>query len=72
MRVFVNERPVDVPAGATVQAAVAAADPALADRLGQGAYATDGRGIQVDPAAVLDAGAILRVITSARRQDADA
>lgn len=72
MRVFVNERPVDVPAGSTVQGAVAVADPALADRLGHGAYATDGRGIQVDPGAILSAGAILRVITPARRADADA
>lgn len=71
IRVFVNERPVDVPAGASVAAAVAGLDAALGDELASGtARATDARGIEVDPAAVVHAGAIFRVV--ARRTGADA
>jgi hypothetical protein len=72
LRVYVNERPVDVEGGATVRAAVAAADAALAAALADGrAYATDGRGIRIAPDAALAAGAIVRVVVSARRPDAD-
>ena len=68
IRVFVNERPVSVPPGAAVLDAVRAFDAVLADRLAAGgAYATDGRGVPVEPAAILGAGAILRVIVPARR-----
>jgi hypothetical protein len=74
MPVFVNEIPVRVPSGGTALQAVAAVDQNLADRLGAGeAYVTDGRGIRLAPEDVLSAGAILRVIVSARRApDADA
>jgi len=48
----------------------------LLARLDDGtAYLTDGRGIRIDPGAPLAAGAILRVVKSARRaseSDADA
>jgi hypothetical protein len=65
--VFVNDRPVAAPAGATAAEAVALADPALAGALRDGrAFLTDGRGIRLDPAAGLHAGAILRVVVSAR------
>jgi hypothetical protein len=71
--VYVNERPVDVPTGADVRHAAAAADPALGEALDAGrAYATDGRGIRIAADAVLAAGSILRVVVSARRPDADA
>lgn len=73
MPVFVNERPVKVAAGGTALQAVASLDPSLADRLAAGeAYVTDGRGIRLAPEDILSAGAILRVIISARRApDAD-
>ena len=68
IRIFVNERGLLVPAGATVSEAVTAFDPSLAGSLeGGGATVTDARGIAVAPDAPLFAGAILRVIVSARR-----
>lgn len=74
MPVFVNEKPVQVAAGGTALQAVAALDIDLAGRLRVGeAYVTDGRGIRLAPGDILAAGAILRVIVSARRvPDADA
>jgi len=67
LRCFVNERGQTVPAGATVQEAVAAFDPLLAARVGKGeAYVTDARGIRVAPDHPLTGGAILRVVVSAR------
>jgi hypothetical protein len=73
IRVYVNERAVEVPRGADVRTAVLVADPVLGAALADGrAHATDGRGIRIDPAAPLTAGAILRVVVSARRPDADA
>jgi hypothetical protein len=73
--VFVNERPVRLPAGASMAAAVAAFDPALAARLAAGeAQLTDGRGIVLAPDTPLFAGAILRCAVRARRgaEEADA
>ena len=68
VRAFVNERPVDLPDGATVGDAVRAVDAALADRLAEGAaFATDGRGIEMAADRVLRPGAIVRVVVSARR-----
>lgn len=71
--VFVNERPVAVPAGSTVADAVARLDPALGERLRRGEVrATDARGLDLDAGAPLAAGHILRVAGSARRRDDDA
>ena len=68
IRVFVNASPVDLRAGADVAEAVRAADPSLAEKIvGGTAYVTDGRGIEVDPAARLTGGSILRVVVRARR-----
>ena len=71
VRVFVNERPVEVARGATVRDAVAALDRSLADMLsadGGGAYVTDGVGRAVDAAdPVGEAGAVLRVVVTTRR-----
>ncbi len=69
LRVFINERPVDVARGAAVRDAVAALDRGLADLLAsEGAYVTDARGLPVDAGdAVGEAGAVFRVVVSARR-----
>ncbi len=66
--VFVNDRCVSVAPGTTAHAAALAADPSLAESLGAGrAHLTDGRGIRMDLGAIVGAGAIIRVVTSARR-----
>jgi hypothetical protein len=73
--VFVNERALAVPAGATVRAAVRAFDESLESRVAAGsAYVTDGRGIRVEPDTPLAAGSILRIVVSGRRlpEEADA
>lgn len=73
IRVYVNERPVDVPGGATALAAVTAFDAGLGGALGAGsARVTDARGIELDPAAPLHAGSILRVMGRRAGTDADA
>lgn len=65
---FVNERPVEVARGAAVRDAVAAFDRSLADLLAaDSAYVTDARGLRVDAGdPVAEAGAVFRVIVSAR------
>jgi adenosine deaminase len=72
MRVFVNAKAVDVPRGALVRDAVAAADAGLAELLdGANAYVTDATGRACDAAdPVGEAGAVLRVVVSARREAA--
>ena len=76
LRVFVDSIAVDVAPGAVARDAVAACDADVLARLDDAtAYLTDGRGIRLDPGAPLSAGAILRVVKSARRgtdSDADA
>jgi len=69
LRVFVNERPVDVARGASVRDAVAALDQALAALLSDGAaYVMDATGRTVDAGdPVGEAGAVLRVVVTARR-----
>ena len=69
LRVFVNEQPVKVARGASVRDAVIALDRALADLLGSGAaYVTDATGRTVDAGdPVGEAGAVLRVVVTARR-----
>lgn len=72
IRVFVNANAVDLPAGADVAQALRAFDAALEPSVASGAaYVTDGRGIEVEPAARLAAGAILRVVVRARRPGRD-
>ena len=78
IRVYVNDRPLDVSSGATACDAVRHLDPALADRVIAGtASLTDARGIGLAADAVLAPGAIVRVVGRARRDapgdgDADA
>jgi hypothetical protein len=77
IRVFVNASAVDLPAGADVAQAVRTFDATLEPSIASGAaYVTDGRGIEIAPAARLSGGAILRVVLRARRGsrggDADA
>lgn len=69
MRTFVNDKAVDVPRGAGVRDAVAAADTGLARLLETGdAYVTDAAGRPIDAGdAVGEAGAVYRVVVSARR-----
>jgi hypothetical protein len=70
IRVFINTRAVDLPAGADVSQAVRAFDAALETSIAEGAaFVTDGRGIEIDPASRLASGAILRVIVRARRSE---
>ena len=73
IRVFVNTTALDLPSGSDVSHAVRAYDPDLAASLARGAaVVTDGRGIEIDPAAPLASGSILRVAVRARRGvDAD-
>jgi adenosine deaminase len=70
MRVFVNDKPVEVPRGARVRDAVAQADDGLARLLeGSEAYVTDSAGRPIDAGdAVGEAGAVFRVVVSARRE----
>ena len=71
--VFVNGHCVRVPPGEPAAGAVALHDAALARQLAAGrAYVTDGRGIRLAPDAPVHAGAILRVVVSARREPDEA
>lgn len=69
LRVFVNERPVDVARGAAVRDVVRRFDRDLADLLeGGAAYVTDAVGRPLDAGdPVREAGAVFRVVVTARR-----
>ncbi len=70
--VFVNDRRLEVARGISALEAAVQTDPSLAEGLAEGrVYLTDGRGITVDPTAPLGAGAIVRVVRSARRPAAE-
>jgi len=70
MRVFVNDKAVDVPRGARVRDAVAQADDGLARLLDSAAYVTDAAGRTIDAGdAVGEAGSVYRVVVSARRAE---
>lgn len=72
MRVFVNATPLEVEPGTEVEGAVRAHDATLAAKLVSGAaFVTDARGIELPLNARLSAGAILRVVVSARRGEGD-
>lgn len=67
VRVYINDRGVDIPGGSTAETAVRIADPVLAQALAAGAaFITDGRGIPCPRGEPLHQGAILRVIVSSK------
>lgn len=69
IRVYVNERAVDLPPGAAALTAVGALDAELGAAVAEGrAYITDGRGLRLAGDAPLAAGAILRVVRPARQR----
>ena len=69
MRVFVNDKAVEVARGARVRDAVAQADDALARLLDSAAYVTDAAGRPIDAGDVVgEAGSVYRVVVSARRE----
>ncbi len=74
LTVFVNGARVEVPAGATVMDAVAAADPAAAEALGRGERAVaDSRGLPVGSGALLTGGFVMRLVSArARAAEPDA
>ena len=68
IRVYVNGRGVDVPAGSLAIDAVRASDAKVAELVSAGDRAlTDSRGLELDPSEVLVAGSIVRVISGRRR-----
>ena len=71
--VFINGHCIRLSAGATVSQAVAQHAPDLAEKVAAGAaYVTDGRGIRIEEGQAVHAGAIFRVIVSARRSQDEA
>ena len=72
IRIFVNGTRLDLPAGSTVGDALATFDQSFTGKLAAGAlYVTDGRGVEIDSAATLTNGAILRAVVRAQRGMAD-
>ncbi len=68
IRVYVNARGVDVPAGSVALDAVRAFDPSTADLVAARDRAlTDSRGLPVEPDANLYMGAILRIVSGRHR-----
>jgi hypothetical protein len=71
--VFINGQCIRLPQGETVAQAVALHAPDLAEKIAAGAaYVTDGRGIRIEESQAVHAGAIFRVIVSARRNQDEA
>jgi hypothetical protein len=71
LRVFVNERGLDLPAGATALDAVRARDAAEGARVAAGErQITDSRGLPIAADAAAYAGAIYRTIAARRAADA--
>ncbi|MEO8633867.1 MAG: hypothetical protein ABI587_01185 [Gemmatimonadales bacterium] len=73
IRIYLNERGLSLPAGATARDALRAAAMELLPEADAGtALITDGRGLPVPLGTVLEAGTILRAARSSRRAaDAD-
>jgi hypothetical protein len=72
VRVFVDGRGLDAPAGATALDAVAARSPADADAVRAGrVLITDSRGLAISPDTALFNGAVLRLIPNRERDNAD-
>ncbi|MES3033434.1 MAG: hypothetical protein V4813_05495 [Gemmatimonadota bacterium] len=72
VRVYVNARGYDLPAGATALEAVRVADSGEADAIAQGTrQITDSRGLPVSPETPVYGGVIYRVVSS-RVRDGEA
>ena len=72
VRVFVNGRGLDAPAGGTALDAVAAQSPADAEAVRAGRLlVTDSRGLPIRPETALFNGAVLRLIPNRERDSAD-
>lgn len=72
MRIFIDEQPTDIEPGTTTLDAIRQVDPGLGQSVAAGdAHVTDGVGRSLPPEAVLEPGAILRVIRSPLRKPAD-
>ncbi len=72
IRVYLNQRVVDLPAGTLVAEAIRIAEPELSQSLESGkARVTDGRGLDLPLDQPLANGAILRIIISSRRGSGD-
>lgn len=68
VRVFVNERGVSVPAGATALDAVKVNFPGDAEGIAAGRLRlTDSRGLPVPPETIVNGGSIFRVVTARER-----
>ena len=68
IRAYVNGRAVDVPEGSSALDAVRLADPAAAEAVAAGSRAlADSRGLPMDPAGILAAGTIMRIVSGRRR-----
>jgi hypothetical protein len=68
VRVFVNASGIDVPAGSTALDAVRAwSDDAAGDVTADRRLITDSRGLPIDPATAMSAGAILRLVAKRER-----
>ena len=73
IRVYLNQRVVDLPAGIRVAEAIRIAEPELSQSLESGkARVTDGRGLDLPLDQPLPNGAILRVFISSRRGSGEA
>lgn len=73
LRVFVNSSALDVPTGSSALDAVNAFDAAAAADVRSGQRTiTDSRGLPLDPATVMSAGSILRLVAVRDRSSADA
>ncbi|MEP6473423.1 MAG: hypothetical protein ABJC74_06860 [Gemmatimonadota bacterium] len=69
LRIYINEKPLTIPAGSTVAMALEAFDPVIAARVNGGAAAvTDGRGLPLTLDTPLSGGAIVRVVGGSAHQ----
>ena len=69
MPIFINNQVLRLPPGTTVADAVSALGAPAAEQLAAGlAQVTDGRGIRLATDAPIHAGAILRMVVGARRE----
>jgi hypothetical protein len=70
MRIYINEKPVEVAEGADALSAVRSFDAGLASGVEAGrGYITDGRAIRLAGTETLSAGDILRVVMTRRGAD---